>query len=166
MFGRKQAKIDGLKMAFYTDAAVHGAHGQIRVSHRRKGLDKAVVNFVFVGMVEPPALTPSLMEHIWTEAKAQGYVPTEIVGALDVNRAESNPEPVADVIGRLTSQIGTTVEKFALPAGNAVIDLSSGQPIATETLSEAPISLFDPAKVGELDVPSFLRKQTSEFVPT
>jgi hypothetical protein len=154
MFGRKQAKIDGLKMAFYTDAAESGSHGRILVSSRRRGLDHVVVNFVFVGMKEPPALTPSLMEHIWTEAKAQGFVPFEIVGALDVNDANldmpSKAEPVTDPVA---------VARAALPALN------------TQEIGRAPQRLhaeapahrsFDPAAAANAEVPAFLRSEPGQ----
>lgn len=151
MFGRKQAKIDGLKMAFYTDAAAEGSHGKILVSSRRRGLDHVPVNFVFIGMVQPPALTPTLMEHIWTEAKAQGFVPFEIVGALEVNEAP----PVA----------ATGVDPLAADAALATARSSEG--LNTQELGRAPLHYssepahsLDPARFERTDVPAFLRKQT------
>lgn len=87
MFGlKKKQSIDSLEIRFYTDAAAHGSHGKIKVSNRRLGLDNKVVNFVFVGMTNPPAFTPSLVEYIWNEARAQGYMPLEFIGMLEVNR--------------------------------------------------------------------------------
>lgn len=156
MFGRKQAKIDGLKMAFYTDAAEHGWHGKILVSSRRRGLERAVVNFVFVGMTEPPALTPALMEHIWTEAKAQGFVPFEIVDALEVNKApEPTPEvPVAPVVAAPRRAV-------VLPPANTPVDLSAGD----LSVLSGPVAMYDPEQATRAEIPAFLRKQTNEAVP-
>lgn len=153
MFGRKQAKIDGLKMAFYTDAAAEGSHGKILVSSRRRGLDHVAVNFVFVGMVQPPALTPTLMEHIWTEAKAQGYVPFEIVGALEVNQA-----PPVSAAG---------VDPLVADAALALARSSEG--LNVQELGRAPLHYsaepahsLDPARFDRTDVPAFLRKDAGQ----
>lgn len=156
MFGRKQAKIDGLKMAFYTDAAEHGWHGKILVSSRRRGLERTVVNFVFVGMTEPPALTPALMEHIWTEAKAQGFVPFEIVDALEVNKA---PEPTPEV--PVAPVVAVARRAVVLPPANTPVDLSAGD---LSTLNGS-VAMYDPEQASRAEIPTFLRKQTSEAVP-
>jgi hypothetical protein len=83
---KKKAKINDLEIRFHREAAGHGQHGQIRVSNRRLGLEDKVVNFVIVGMIDPPQQTPALFQYIWDEAKAQGYMPSEFVGTLLVNR--------------------------------------------------------------------------------
>lgn len=92
-FSRKSAtKIGALKIAFYTDAAVHGSHGRIRVSHRREGLTEQVVNFALEGVSTAPEVTPSLVEHIWKEAYAQGYVPHSFVGFLEDNTSQATQQ--------------------------------------------------------------------------
>jgi hypothetical protein len=172
MFGRKQAKIDGLKMAFYTDAAEHGWHGKILVTSRRRGLERTVVNFVFIGMTEPPALTPALMEHIWTEAKAQGFVPFEIVDALEVNKApEKKPDAalatgVTDEAlrfkhGQGPDPLAATRRVAAVPPANTPVDLSSCN---LSTLSGSVLT-YDPAQATTAEIPAFLRKQTNAAVP-
>lgn len=155
MFGRKQAKIDGLKMAFYTDAAEHGWHGKILVTSRRRGLERVVVNFVFIGMTEPPALTPALMEHIWTEAKAQGFVPFEIVDALEVNKA-----PVLTPEAPLAPAVTAPRRAVVLPPANTPVDLSVGD----LSMLSGPVSMYDPEQAARAEIPAFLRKQTSEAV--
>lgn len=82
---RKETKIGDLQILFYVDAAAHGSHGRIRVTHRKRGLTERVVHWVAVGVTTAPDLTPSLMEHIWREAYAQGYVPHALVGCLEDN---------------------------------------------------------------------------------
>jgi hypothetical protein len=177
MFGRKQAKIDGLKMAFYTDAAEHGWHGKILVTSRRRGLERVVVNFVFVGMTEPPALTPELMRHIWTEAKAQGFVPFEIVGALEVNKAPEKHSGATALLdpsthlpdGRsvaavLTSKhlgpetLGTPRRTIVKPPANTPVDLSSDN---LSTLSGS-VTMYDPQQATTAEIPAFLRKHAGE----
>jgi hypothetical protein len=152
MFGRnKEAKIDGLEIRFYTDAAVHGSHGKIRVTNRRKGLDNKVVNFVFVGLVTPPDLTPSLMEYIWTEAKAQGYVPHGLVDALEVNNAEEEPAAVLT-----PAQMSEAVNLQEL--GRVACNLSTGDLTTFEAGSA--VKVFDPSKASDAEIPAFLRKDT------
>lgn len=171
MFGRKP-KIDGLKMAFYTDAAEHGWHGKILVTSRRRGLERVVVNFVFIGMTEPPALTPALMEHIWTEAKAQGFVPFEIVDALEVNKApEKHPQatipldPSAHLPdGRHVSAVlsakhlGTPRRAIVKPPANTPVDLSRGD----LSVLSGPVEMYDPEQAACAEIPAFLRKHASE----
>lgn len=88
MFGigkKNILKIGALQVLFYVDAAVHGSHGKIKVSHRKHNLREQTVNFVFVGPSTAPELTPALMEHIWQQAYAQGYIPHALVGCLEDN---------------------------------------------------------------------------------
>lgn len=79
IFGRRKSFIEGLTVMFYKDAIYHGEHGEIRVSHKKFNLDEEVVSFVFVGMSTPPHLDVALMSFIWEEAKAQGYIPHNLV---------------------------------------------------------------------------------------
>ncbi|MCG5076633.1 hypothetical protein [Paraburkholderia tagetis] len=46
---KTKTQIGDLRVLFYTDAAVHGSHGQIKVSRRKHNLRERVVNLVFVG---------------------------------------------------------------------------------------------------------------------
>jgi hypothetical protein len=156
MFGRKQAKIDGLKMAFYTDAAADGSHGKILVTSRRRGLEREVVNFVFVGMTAPPALTPALMEHIWTEAKAQGFVPFEIVGALEVNAAPSKENAQTVILA------GAPLPAVLAPA-------ATSEALNLQELGRTPVQYsdpshpLDPARFERTEVPAFLRKEAGQL---
>ncbi|BBU33410.1 hypothetical protein BTHE68_71440 (plasmid) [Burkholderia sp. THE68] len=88
---RKQTKIGDLQILFFVDAAPHGSHGKIRVSHRKLGLVERAVNWVAVGVTTAPEPTPSLLEHIWREAYAQGYVPHTLVGCLEDNLPVAAP---------------------------------------------------------------------------
>lgn len=74
VFG-KSIQVNDLKIAFHKEANLYGTHGLLTASHVDQGLKNVPVRFVFVGMSEPPAMTPVIVDYIWEEAKAQGYVP-------------------------------------------------------------------------------------------
>lgn len=77
LFGRSIEVLD-LEIAFHKEANHYGTHGMIIASHKDHGLKNQSVRFVFIGMSEPPAMTPRIIEYIWEEARAQGFVPTAI----------------------------------------------------------------------------------------
>lgn len=77
LFGRSIEIID-LEIAFYKDANRYGTHGVIIASHKDLGLENQPVRFVFIGMSEPPPMTPRVIEYVWEEAKVQGFIPTSI----------------------------------------------------------------------------------------
>ena len=77
LFGRSIEVLD-LEIAFHKEANHYGTHGVIIASHKDHGLKNQSVRFVFIGMSEPPAMTPRIIEYIWEEARAQGFVPTAI----------------------------------------------------------------------------------------
>lgn len=77
IFGRSIEVID-LEIAFHKEANPYGSHGTLIATHVGQGLKNAPVRFVFIGMSEPPALTPRIAEYIWEEARAQGYMPSAI----------------------------------------------------------------------------------------
>ena len=64
---------------FHKDANEHGSHGKIVVTHRGKGLNKAPVSFVFLGLTTPPAINPMVLDYIWEKAYEQGFIPHEIL---------------------------------------------------------------------------------------
>lgn len=78
-FFRPTKKYSSLEIAFHREAAHHGEHGQLEVSSRRERLSHNVIAFAFKSVSEVPALTPELLIYIWEEAKAQGYVPHEVI---------------------------------------------------------------------------------------
>lgn len=106
MFGRSIEIID-LKIAFYKDANLYGTHGHLTASHFDKGLKNCAVRFVFIGLSDPPAMTPRIAEYIWEEAKAQGYIPTAISSYGSVLETHSNLPPRA-----LISNERRSVEDF------------------------------------------------------
>lgn len=78
-FPKKRANpLDVLEVRFHKDANPFGEHGTIVASHVRQNLNNYPVRFVFLGMVKPPPLTLELHQWLYEEAKAQGYMPTEI----------------------------------------------------------------------------------------
>jgi hypothetical protein len=74
----KSFDVRELEIAFHKKANLHGTHGLLMASHRDQRLDNFPVRFVFIGMSEPPAMTPSVIDYIWDEAKAQGYIPHKL----------------------------------------------------------------------------------------
>jgi hypothetical protein len=77
LFGRSIEVLD-LEIAFHKEANHYGTHGVIIASHKDHGLKNQPVRFVFIGMTEPPAMTPRIIEYVWEEARAQGFVPSAI----------------------------------------------------------------------------------------
>lgn len=67
-----------LEIKFHTEANHFGEHGEIVVTHKKKGLVEEPVRFVFVGVTTPPKLDARTFDQIWTEAKNQGYIPHHI----------------------------------------------------------------------------------------
>jgi len=68
-----------LAVKFHKDANHFGEHGQLKVTHVKQQLKGANVRFVFPGLAEAPALTRVMLDHIWESARAQGYIPHELV---------------------------------------------------------------------------------------
>ncbi|MNU19740.1 hypothetical protein D3C71_79730 [compost metagenome] len=68
-----------LEIKFHKEANHFGEHGQLKVTHVKQGLKGANIRFVFPGLAEAPALTRVMLDHIWESARAQGYVPHELI---------------------------------------------------------------------------------------
>jgi hypothetical protein len=64
-----------IELKFHKDANKHGTHGHLLASHIDHKLENHPVRFVFHGLTTPPPLTPKVMNYIWEEARAQGYIP-------------------------------------------------------------------------------------------
>ena len=77
LFGRSWEVID-LEIAFHKQANHFGTHGVLIASHKDLKLQDHPVRFVFIGMTEPPVMTPRVIEYIWEEARAQGFIPFSI----------------------------------------------------------------------------------------
>lgn len=78
LFNRANPHSD-LEIKFHKDANHFGEHGQLKVTHVTHKLKGANVRFVFPGLAEAPALTRVMLDHIWESARAQGFVPHELV---------------------------------------------------------------------------------------
>lgn len=68
-------KYEQVEIQFHKAANVYGEHGTINVTHVKQGLVETPVRFVFVGLTTPPKLDRNTFNHIWEEARAQGYIP-------------------------------------------------------------------------------------------
>lgn len=77
IFGKSIEVID-LKIKFHKEANLHGTHGLLVASHKGMNLEHSQVRFVFVGVCQPPAMTPRIVDYIWEEALAQGFIPHSI----------------------------------------------------------------------------------------
>lgn len=67
-------------IAFFKEANSHGGHhGRITLTSPSRGLRAAEVGFVFVGLTNPPAISPMVVQYIWDKAKEQNYIPHHIV---------------------------------------------------------------------------------------
>lgn len=78
VFGKSWEIID-LEIAFHKRANLYGEHGRILASHRAENIDGEPVRFVFVGLSSPPPMTPRILEYIWEEARAQGFIPHAMI---------------------------------------------------------------------------------------
>lgn len=92
LFGRSIEIID-LRIAFHKDANFYGTHGHIIATHVDHGLMDEEVRFVFLGVSKPPALTPHIVNFIWEEAKAKGFIPHSISSYGHVLRTHSSLNP-------------------------------------------------------------------------
>lgn len=63
-----------LRIEFHKEARHFGEHGKLRVSHRKQNIDDKIVAFVFPDLTTPPHLDPSLVNYIWDQAAAKGYI--------------------------------------------------------------------------------------------
>ena len=77
LFGKSWEVLD-LEIAFHKQANPFGTHGVLLASHKDLKLDNQPVRFVFIGMTQPPAMTPRIIEYVWEEARAQGFIPYSI----------------------------------------------------------------------------------------
>jgi hypothetical protein len=96
MFGQS-IEVLGLEIAFHKQANLYGTHGVLVASHRDQKLANHPVRFVFVGLSEAPPLTPIIMNYIWEEARAQGYVPLKLMSYGHILETHSDPKIVPKV---------------------------------------------------------------------
>lgn len=92
MFG-KSWEVTDLQLAFHKEANLHGEHGLILASHRKYQIDGEAVRFVFVGLSSPPPMTPRILEYIWEEARAQGFIPHALITYGNVLKTNDELEP-------------------------------------------------------------------------
>lgn len=141
LFGIKsQSNYHDLRVVFYKEAAIHGSHGQIVVSHRKEGLVDRPVNFAFVGVSTAPELTPGVLQHIFNEAFVAGYVPRCIIGGL---------------VDNVPHQPGVRLD---MPETDVPAVWRSGKTFSTGGLVDRPsinYSIFDQPHAG-VNVPSSL----------
>lgn len=97
-FFGKSIEIIDLEIKLHKEANLYGRHGTLIASHVEQKLQNYPVRFVFKGLSSPPALTPRILDFIWEEAKAQGYVPhrLENYGEVLLTSAVAPRELVSD----------------------------------------------------------------------
>lgn len=96
MFGQS-IEVLGLEIAFHKQANMHGTHGVLIASHRDQKLENHPVRFVFVGLSEAPPMTPIIMNYIWEEARAQGYIPFKVMSYGHILETHNDPKIVPQV---------------------------------------------------------------------
>lgn len=79
----KTSSANKLEIRFHKDANYHGEHGQLLASHKKQGIEKQPIRFVFLGVSEAPKLDAVNFNYIWEEARAQGYIPHALVSYGD-----------------------------------------------------------------------------------
>lgn len=117
-FYGKSFDVRDLEIAFHKKANLHGTHGLLVASHRDQRLENFPVRFVFIGMSEPPALTPAVMDYIWDEAKSQGYIPHKLQAygfVLDTTSGVDTHDLVGDNLfaGRGTDALPEATQAIA-----------------------------------------------------
>lgn len=156
MFGFKskqdvqaQSPHAGLVIVFHKEARHFGEHGKIRVSHKRQNIDDEIVTFAFPDLATPPNLDPFLINYIWEEAKAQGYIPHNLIEygrtAEVVNfNATPNAIPVdvaRALIGNLQAHFGGEVEEISRLLGVKMQDIGIIPVPVLEAQREAMVKL-------------------------
>lgn len=132
LFGRSIEVLD-LKVAFHKEANLYGTHGHLIATHLEQRLKNAPVRFVFIGMSEPPAMTPRILEYIWEEARAQGYIPHTLAsyGEVLATHAEATSDDIVSAERRQEEGV-----HYALPRGERELHVV-GAPGAQYGLKEA-----------------------------
>lgn len=77
LLGKQNTKITA-RVVFREDAATYGEHGSIYADHKQKNLTNESIPFAFVDVPEIPALDKDVIDHIWKEAAAAGYIPRSL----------------------------------------------------------------------------------------
>ena len=77
-FNKKKITMD-VEVLFHTDSNLYGSHGEIVVTNKDHNYHNKVIRFVFKGMVNPPALTPQVLEYLFKRAEEAGYIPFEVM---------------------------------------------------------------------------------------
>lgn len=116
IFGRSIEVVD-LPIKFHKDANYYGTHGKLQGNSVEHNLKDAEIRFVFPGMSTPPALTPRIMEYIWEEARAAGFVPTKLINYGQVIPTERELEARAAV-----SAARIAAERAGKPATAGAMD--------------------------------------------
>jgi hypothetical protein len=132
----KSFDVRDLEIAFHKKANLHGTHGLLVASHRDFKLENFPVRFVFVGMSEPPAMTPAVIDFIWEEAKSQGYIPHKLLSYGFVLETTSGI-----TTGDLASE-----ERFAGRATDVA-------PAATQAIAQATAAASKVSYVGSSPTP-------------
>lgn len=75
----KPIQPDSLEILFHTAAAYFGEHGRILATNRSQGIIEKPVIFSIKGVTTPLPMNLRLFFHIWDSAKAEGFIPHELL---------------------------------------------------------------------------------------
>lgn len=159
----------GKKVLFHEKALQYGQHGVLLANNKARGFESERIRFVFDGIIEAPAMTPELMEHIWSEAVKQGYEPLNLLAY----GSKANPS-IAGVSSKINDKrIGNT--RVVTPAQAAPVQrkLTSNSVLQAdaalqENCADHSSSFFDTLQQqnsGNAAIPNFLRKSEENKEP-
>lgn len=149
--GRKEKTIrpDDLEILFHTEAAYHGEHGRLLVTNRTIGMIEKPVIFCLKGVSTPMPMNLRLFWHIWESAKAEGFIPLELLSYGNTIEYAENAQAPVRTVGHM--QLGEMNASQAVEAVEGAI--------AGHRLRSVAGGAFD-----NVEVPAYLRKQGEQEV--
>jgi hypothetical protein len=147
--GRKAKEIrpDDIQVLFHTEAAYHGEHGRLLVTNRAVGMIEKPIIFCLKGVSTPLPMNLRLFWHIWESAKAEGFIPLEMLSyGNTIEYAEDAHVPVR-TMGHM--QLGESTAAQAVEAVEGAIAGSRLRSVAGNSFATA-------------EVPAYLRKQQEQ----
>jgi hypothetical protein len=117
-FGQKAKEVrpDDIQVLFHTEAAYHGEHGRLLVTNRAVGMIEKPIIFCLKGVSTPLPMNLRLFWHIWESAKAEGFIPLEMLSYgntieyAEVNGQAPRQAMHLDLAGSSASQAVEAVE--------------------------------------------------------
>lgn len=144
--GRRAREVqpDQIEVLFHTEAAYFGEHGRLLMTNRALGIEEKPVIFCLKGISSPIPMNLRLFWHIWESAKAQGFIPLELLS------------------------YGKVIERSGAGQDDMATEHADHHPVRTAPrLAVAPNLMGAQATAPDLtdtDVPAFLRRTRDDEV--